>query len=168
MGKKTLLHYKKRRYHCPSCKKHFYESFPLLPKHCRITTRLAFYSIHLLRSKQNVHSVASLLGISDSSIFRRMKDVVFPKPKTLPSVLSIDEFRGNAGGQKFQAILTDSKNHTLFDILPTRSQTDLMLYFNEFSNKKSVKDLPPIQAEIFQKEHRRGSEETKEQTMQLK
>jgi transposase len=139
MGKKTLLHYKKRRYHCSSCKKHFYESFPLLPKHCRITTRLAFYSIHLLRSKQNVHSVASLLGISDSSIFRRMKDVVFPKPKTLPSVLSIDEFRGNAGGQKFQAILTDAKNHTLFDILPTRSQTDLMLYFNEFSNKKSVK-----------------------------
>lgn len=139
MGKKCFMHYRKRRYHCPSCGKHFYEDFHLLPKHCRITTRLAFYAIHLLRSRQSVRSVASLLGVSDSFIFRRMKDVSYPTPSKLPEVLSIDEFRGNAGGQKFQAILTDAKNHKLFDILPTRSQTDLMLYLQGFSNKKDVK-----------------------------
>lgn len=138
MGKKNILHYSKRRYHCPCCKKHFYERFSLLPKYCRITTRLAFYAIHLLRSRQNVHSVASLLGISDSSIFRRMQDISYPKPKRLPTVLSIDEFKGNAGGQKFQAILTDPKKRTLFDILPSRTQTDLMVYLQEFSNKKEV------------------------------
>lgn len=139
MGKKCFLHYRKRRYHCPCCNKHFYENFPLLPKHCRITTRLAFYSIHLLGNRQSVRSVASLLGISDSFIFRRMRDISYPKPSILPEVLSIDEFRGNAGGQKFQAILTDAKNHKLFDILPTRSQTDLMLYLQSFPNKKQVK-----------------------------
>lgn len=139
MGKKNFLHYRKRRYHCPCCNKHFYETFPLLPKHCRITTRLAFYSIHLLGNRQSVRSVASLLGVSDSFIFRRMKDISYPKPAHLPEVLSIDEFRGNAGGQKFQAILTDAKNHKLFDILPTRSQTDLMLYLQSFPNKKQVK-----------------------------
>lgn len=139
MGKKTFLHYHKRRYHCPCCNKHFYESFPLLPKYCRITTRLAFYSIHLLGNRQSVHSVASLLGISDSSVFRRMKDIRYPKPSSLPEVLSIDEFRGNAGGQKFQAILTNAKDHKLFDILPSRSQTDLRLYFQSFPNKKQVK-----------------------------
>ena len=139
MGKKCFLHYHKRRYHCPCCNKHFYENFPLLPKYCRITTRLAFYSIHLLGNRQSVRSVASLLGISDSFIFRRMKDISYPKPSQLPEVLSIDEFRGNAGGQKFQAILTDAKNHKLFDILPTRSQTDLMLYLQSFPNKKQVK-----------------------------
>lgn len=139
MGKKCFLHYRKRRYHCPSCNKHFYESFSLLPKHCRITTRLAFYSIHLLGNRQSVRSVASLLGLSDSFVFRRMQDINYPKPTRLPEVLSIDEFRGNAGGQKFQAILTDAKNHKIFDILPTRSQTDLMLYLQGFSNKKDVK-----------------------------
>ena len=139
MGKKTFLHYRKRRYHCPCCKKHFYENFSLLPKFCRITTRLAFYSIHLLGNRQSVQSVSELLGVSNSFVFRRMKDVAFPKPARLPEVLSIDEFRGNAGGQKFQAILTDAKNHRLFDILPTRSQTDLMLYLQGFSNKKDVK-----------------------------
>lgn len=139
MGKKTFLHYRKRRYHCPCCKKHFYETFPILAKHCRITTRLAFYSIHLLDSRQSASSVASLLGISVSSVFRRMQDIRYPKPSRLPEVLSIDEFKGNAGGQKFQAILTDSKNHKLFDILPSRSQTSLMQYMQGFPNKKDVR-----------------------------
>ena len=97
-GKKTFLHYRKRRYHCPNCHKHFYESFPLLPKHCRITTRLAFYALLLLKSRQNVRSAAALLGVSDSFIFRRLRDVRYPKPSLLPRVLSIDEFKGNSGG----------------------------------------------------------------------
>lgn len=138
MGKKSFLHYSKRRYHCTCCGKHFYESFPLLPKHCRITTRLAFYSIHLLKNRYSVHSAASLLGISDSSVFRRLKDICYPKPSSLPKVLSIDEFKGNAGSQKFQAILTDAEHHRLFDILPSRSQTSLMRYFQQFPNRKKV------------------------------
>lgn len=141
MGKQLFLHYNKRRYHCPSCNKHFYEPFHLVPKYCRITTRLAFYSLHMLKNRYSVRNAATFLGISDSTIFRRLKDVRYPKPDRLPTVLSIDEFRGNSGGQKFHAILTDAHNHTLFDILPTRSQTDLMLYLNTFKNKKEVRYL---------------------------
>lgn len=141
MGKQLFLHYNKRRYHCPSCNKHFYEPFHLVPKYCRITTRLAFYSLHMLKNRYSVRNAATFLGISDSTIFRRLKDVRFPKPDRLPTVLSIDEFRGNSGGQKFHAILTDAHNRELFDILPTRSQTDLMLYLNTFPNKKEVRYL---------------------------
>lgn len=139
MGKNTFLHYRKRRYHCSCCQKHFYESFPLLPKHCRSTTMLAFYALHLLKCYQNVRSTAILLDVSDSFLFRRLRDVRYPKPSRLPIILSIDEFKGNVGGQKFQAILTDPKNHKLFDILPSRFQVSLMQYFNEFSNKKEVR-----------------------------
>ena len=92
MGKKCFLHYRKRRYHCPCCNKHFYENFPLLPKYCRITTRLAFYSIHLLGNRQSIRSVASLLGISDSFIFRRMKDISYPKPSQLPKFFPLTNF----------------------------------------------------------------------------
>jgi len=141
LGKQLFLHYNKRRYHCPSCNKHFYEPFHLLPKYCRITTRLAFYSLHMLKNRYSVRNAATFLGISDSTIFRRLKDVRYPKPDRLPAVLSIDEFRGNSGGQKFHAILTDAHNHELFDILPSRSQTDLMLYLNTFKNKKEVRYL---------------------------
>ena len=86
-----------------------------------------------------MRNAATFLGISDSTIFRRLKDVRYPKPERLPIVLSIDEFRGNSGGQKFHAILTDAHNHELFDILPSRSQTDLMLYLSTFKNKKEVR-----------------------------
>lgn len=139
MEKKTFLHYRKRRYHCPNCSKHFYESFSLLTKHCRITTRMSFYAIHLLRANQSIRATASFVGCSDSFLFRRMQDISYPKPSILPPVLSIDEFRGNAGGEKFQAILTDAKRHKLFDILSSRSQTSLMQYLNSFSNKKEVR-----------------------------
>ena len=95
MGKSTFLHYRKRRYHCDSCDRHFTEPFSLLPKNCRLTTRLCFEAIHLLKSSLNVLTVASQLGISVSSIFRRLRDIKHQKPKTLPLVLSIDEFKGN-------------------------------------------------------------------------
>ena len=85
------------------------ENFTLLPKHCRITNRLNFLATNMLNQTLNVSSVARYLGISSSSIFRRLNDVKFPKPSILPHVLSIDEFKGNANGEKFQAILTDPK-----------------------------------------------------------
>lgn len=139
MGKNTILHYKKRRYHCDSCNKHFIEPFFLLPKYCRISNRLGFYAVHLLRGTMNVSSVASFLGISPSTIFRRMNDVKYPKPNSLPNVLSIDEFKGNAGGQKFQAILTDPKKHKVVDILPSRTQFRLAEYLKSFPNRKDVR-----------------------------
>jgi len=139
LGKKTFLHYRKRRYHCPACGKHFYEPFSLSGKHQRISSRLAFYSIQLLRNRYSAASSASLTGISVSSVFRFFRLVSFPKPTRLPNVLSMDEFRGNADGEKFQVILTDAHNHTLFDILPSRKQTDLTQYLLSFQNRKEVR-----------------------------
>ena len=80
-----------------------------------------------------------MTGVSPSSVFRFFRLVNFPKPKTLPQVLSIDEFRGNAGGEKFQVILTDAHNHKLLDILPSRKSTDLSLYLQSYPNRKEVR-----------------------------
>lgn len=139
LGKKTVLAYKKRRYHCDNCQKHFYEPFSLVPKRCHTTNRLAWHCISYLAEKLSVKSAAKLDGVSPSFIFRRMKDIRFNKPIRLPQVLSIDEFRGNAGGQKFQGIITDPVHHQLIDILPSRTQASLITYFKSFSNRKEVK-----------------------------
>lgn len=139
MGKKAFMHYKKRRYCCTSCKKRFYENCPIVRKHCRITTRLVYYAIDLLRERQSVSSSASLVGISCSSLFRFISYVNYSKPDILPQVLSIDEFKGNAGGEKFQAILTDAKNHKLVDILPSRTQATLVDYIHSFKNRNDVR-----------------------------
>lgn len=68
-----------------------------------------------------------------------MKDINYPKPSYLPDVLSIDEFKGNTGGQKFQTILTDPANHKVLDILPSRTQVQVSEYLRSFSNRKAVK-----------------------------
>lgn len=139
LGKHTILAYKKRRYHCDHCQKHFYEPFSLVPKHCRTTQRLAWHCVSFLADKYSVSSAAKRNGVSPSFIFRRMQDVNYNKPELLPQVLSIDEFKGNAGGQKFQGIITDPVHHKVLDILPNRTQASLITYFKTFPNRNEVK-----------------------------
>ena len=138
-GKHTVLHYRKRGYRYSCCNKRFYEDFPFSGKYFRTTLRLAFYSLAILRETLSISSIARLLKISPSFIFRRMKDIDHSKPKSLPEVLSIDEFRGNCGGQKFQAILTYIKKHNLVDILPSRSVVCLIDYLKSFKDRHKVK-----------------------------
>ena len=59
--------------------------------------------------------------------------------KALPEVLSIDEFKGNAGGEKYQTILTDARDRKIIDILPNRKKADMIRYFRRFKNRKEVK-----------------------------
>jgi len=91
-----------------------------------------------LKETRSVKAIAKSHGMTGPTASKVLKYVSYT-PSTLPEVLSIDEFKGNAGGEKFQAILTDAKNHRVFDILPTRKQEDLFAYFSEFKNKKDVK-----------------------------
>ena len=137
--KKTIIKYRKRRYHCPCCGKHFNETFPLVPKNCQISARLSIYSLTQLSENQSVSSVAKRLGISTSSLFRRIKCLSFPKPRSLPSVISIDEFKGNADGEKFQAIITDPVHKKVFDILPSRKNYRLAEYIKSFGNRNNVR-----------------------------
>ena len=44
--------------------------------------------------------------------------LALPRPTQLPTVLGIDEYKGNAEGQMYQVIITDLKNHSVVDILP--------------------------------------------------
>ena len=46
----------------------------------------------------------------------------------MPEVIVIDEFKGNAGGEKYQAIITDPKTGVVLDILPDRKQSVLIIY----------------------------------------
>ncbi len=56
----------------------------------------------------------------------------------MPTALSIDEFKGNTNGEKYQCILTDPINKIVLDILPKRYEYYLTKYFNSF--KKSDRD----------------------------
>jgi transposase len=137
-GQYTILHLKKRRHVCPECGKKFFESVPFLPRYHRITNRLFAHIIREFSQTRSMKNIALCNNISAATAARAF-DLVCYSPAALPEVLAIDEFRGNSGGEKFQGILTDPKNHKVVDILPTRSKEYLFGYFSKFSNRKEVK-----------------------------
>lgn len=137
-GKPTLLHIRKRRYVCVHCGKRFIEDITFLPRYHRVTNRLVAHVISAFAGLESIKAIAEEHSISAPTAARYFKLVDY-KCKSLPEVLSIDEFKGNAGGEKFQCIIADAKNHKVLDILPNRKQEDLTAYFRTFSTRNSVK-----------------------------
>lgn len=138
LGRKTYLHLRKRRYVCQHCGKRFYEKNPYIARYHRSTTRLISAVINAFRKLQPAKTIAADYNLSTSTAVRYF-DLVSYKCSRLPEVLSIDEFKGNAGGEKYQCILTDPDNKRILDILPNRFESDLIRYFKQFSNRNDVK-----------------------------
>lgn len=127
-GKSVNIIFRKRRYKCNHCNKRFIESTSFLPKYHRMTNRLAFYVIDKLRNERSFTSVAREVDLSVSTVIRIFDVVSYPKAK-LSAALSIDEFKGNTSGEKYQCILTDPVNKVVLDILPERYERYLCKYF---------------------------------------
>ncbi len=138
LGRKTYIHLRKRRYICPHCSKRFYEKNPFLARYHRTTTRLVAAVITAFRKLQPAKEIASQFNLSSTTALRYF-DLVEYRCSKLPEVLSIDEFKGNAGGEKYQCILTDAGQRKVMDILPNRFEEDLIRYFKRFPNRTNVK-----------------------------
>jgi len=110
-----------------------------LPKYRRMTNRLAAFVIDKLRDERSFTSVAKEVNLSVSTVIRIFDIVSFPKASKLPEALSIDEFKGNTWGEKYQCILTDPVKRVVLDILPQRYGHYLTGYFNKFSPEERDK-----------------------------
>lgn len=138
-GKSVTIVLRKRRYLCKSCGKRFPESNSFLPKYHRMTNRLSAFVIDKLRDERSFTSVAKEVNLSVPTVIRIFDQVSYPKA-TLPQALSIDEFKGNTWGEKYQCILADPVNQVVLDILPKRYSYYLTDYFKDFpvTNRKQV------------------------------
>jgi len=83
-------------------------------------------------------TVAMQTGVSVSGVARCLGLQPQAAPQRLPEVLALDEFKGNAGGEKFQCILTAPDQGQIIDILPSRTVSVLQDYLKGFSNRKDV------------------------------
>lgn len=136
LARDTFLHLRKRRYRC-SCGKRFFEKNTFLPRYYRVTSRLVteiMFSFKKLIPATEISSryVSAVTAMRYFSLFNK-------KTTALPEVISLDEFKGNSGGQKYNSIVADPKNRTVMDILPNRYERDLVKYFSQFPNKNDVK-----------------------------
>ena len=137
LGRTTLLHLHKRRYRC-DCGKRFSEKNNFLPRYYRSTSRLVARIITAFRETVSASKIGAQYHVSGATAMRYFKCVSF-KPAKLPEVLSIDEFKGNSGGQKYNSIVVDAEKHKVIDILPNRFENDLIRYFSQFQSKTDVK-----------------------------
>lgn len=137
-GKKVELVLRKRRYVCTCCSKRFAEPNTFLPKYYRMTSRLIEDIIEKLADERSFTSVARERGLSVSTVIRIFDHVKYPTLKACPAVLSIDEFKGNTGGERFNVILCDPRNKRVLDILPERKESYLIKYFKK-TDRSNVK-----------------------------
>lgn len=135
--KDTYLILRKRRYACP-CGKRFYEHYSFLPKYHQRTLRLSYKVLDKFRKVRSITSVAENTNLSTSTVSRILDSLSYTKP-SLPTCLSIDEFKGNANTGKYQCILVDGKKRAILDILPDRSQSHLCDYFRGFPSQERYK-----------------------------
>ena len=130
-GKLVSIVLRKRRYRCKHCGKRFFECNSFLPKYHRMTNRLSAFVIDKLRDERSFTSVAREVNLSVSTVIRIFDTVSYPKAE-LSEALSIDEFKGNTWGEKYQCILTDPVNKRVLDILPERYKPYLTSYFKQY------------------------------------
>ena len=136
-GKLVSIVLRKRRYRCKCCGKRFFECNSFLPKYHRMTNRLSAFVIDKLRDERSFTSVAREVNLSVSTVIRIFDTVSYPKAE-LTEALSIDEFKGNTWGEKYQTILTDPINKRVLDILPQRYKPYLTNYFKQYP--KEIRD----------------------------
>ena len=129
---------RKRRHLCPECGKRFDERIDFLPRYRQFTNRVSMQIFEQLKECRSIKSIAVQNNMSPPTAARIINEIDF-KPGKLPQVLAIDEFRGNAEGEKFQCILADPENRRIVDILPNRKHDMIRHYLLKYNNHKAVK-----------------------------
>lgn len=137
-GKPLNVTIRKRRYICKNCNSTFTEDNPYIKRYCHFPLRFYLEALKETSDLQSFSAIARRMGASVTSIIRWFDNINYPKAE-LPSCIAIDEFKGNAGGEKFQCNLADPVKHKIIDILPNRDSEDLYKHFLEYPYEKRAK-----------------------------
>lgn len=138
-GKPIKFTLKKQRFKCKHCEATFIAQSPIVKKFDSISV-LAKNKIAVeLIETQSMKLVGQRYHVSSNTvvrILRKAADALGPKGNYLPEHLSIDEFKSvkDVSGA-MSAILVDSHNKRLIDIIEDRKQQSLIAYFQRYSKK---------------------------------
>lgn len=142
IGKKvTKIHYKRRRYICTNCGKKFAEKNSFVERFYRHSNEVVNSVFDELMNISNFSQIAKNNNMSSQNVIRLMNKFmpILHNVTYLPEAIGIDEFRGNAGGNKFQVVITDLKKHKVIDVISDRSEDALCHFFRKITNFKDVK-----------------------------
>lgn len=127
-GKSVTLYVKKRRYRCKNGSKTFYERLSFVNKYRRHTTMLEQDAVTLC-AETSFTLAARLTGLSINRLIRLFDRRKIEVKKVLPRAIAIDEFKGDAGGERYQTIMVDVEKKEIMDVLPDRRAKTIETYF---------------------------------------
>ncbi len=140
LGNKSILHYKRRRYVCPSCNKRFPEENSFVEKYHKISNHTLKVIFKEYPKKQSIKDLGERLNISYSSVMRHINRYMNYSRLTLPKVLSIDEFKNlSKGDGKYAFLMVDPINKKLIDVFPNRRKHHLEAYFMRIPLKERLR-----------------------------
>ena len=86
---------------CPHCKHSFAESNPFVRKHMQLSVTNIRMLFDKLTESVTYNAIAKECDTSITTVLRYYSMITIPKPRTLPTVIGIDEFKGNAEGYRY-------------------------------------------------------------------
>lgn len=145
----VFLIYKRRRYFCNDCQSTFYESVDWIHDQLQMTNSLMAEICLQLTEMISIRDIARKELITPAVVGDVFSSIQINRPSELPSVLCVDEFKGNAGvwnpetgrwnTQKFLCNLTDGGSGVLIDVLPMIKGEYLIQYFRDYSKEQRSK-----------------------------
>ena len=133
-GTPTLLHLKKRRFQCKSCKRVTVAETSIVEKNCQISNIVRQKVTQLLTEKVSLTDIARRLRVSTSTVYRKLDQFTFKKHyDKLPAIMSWDEFGFKKSELAFVA--QNYETNELITILDNRRQTTIRNYFLKYPLK---------------------------------
>ncbi|MBO8157844.1 MAG: transposase [Bacillaceae bacterium] len=135
-SRRTAIFYRKRRYVCKNkdCGKRFYEENSIVERYQRQSVEFnQSIGIELIHGK-NFKDVASRFGTSPTTVMRHFDKIsssMLKETNQLPEVIAIDEYKGDAGGEKYQTVIADPIHRKPLEILIDRKKDTLVAYLKE-------------------------------------
>ena len=135
------IYYNRRRYLCTNCKKRFPETNSFIERFYRHSNSVVNKVFDELKDIRCFSQIGKDNNMSSQNVTRLMCKFmpIFHNITSLPEAIGIDKFRGNAGGNKFQVVITNLKEHKVIDVVSARSEDALYLFFKNIINAKQVK-----------------------------
>ncbi|XMB67896.1 ISL3 family transposase [Mycoplasmatota bacterium zrk1] len=134
-NRKCFIKYKQRRYRC-NCGKRFSLPTQFVEKYNKVSANSKWSVIKEAILVSSFKDMSKRLNMSSTTVRRIFNLHCKQSRQKLSRVLSIDEFKGNSGGYKYNLSLCDPSNRKIIDILPCRYKDYLHHYFSKFSSEE--------------------------------
>lgn len=137
------LRIKRKRFICRKCNKRIIEDIGIVNKGKSISNALEIkIRKDLLKTCYSIKDIAEINGVSSDKVRNILLDAMNDYPeyvKTLPDVISFDEFKADTNEGKYAFIMNDPIRKRTLDILPNRRKDYLISYFTRVENRGNVK-----------------------------